>query len=135
MHRNFTQLYVHCVWGTWDRLPMITPEIQEIVYSSIVSECNRLECKVLAIGGIQNHVHLLAAFPPKVTISNLMFHAKGSTSHLISQQVKPKHPFKWQGGYGAFTVAASDLERLAKYIHRQAQHHAEKTLNSAWEIE
>jgi REP element-mobilizing transposase RayT len=80
MHRNFTQLHLHCVWGTWDRLPLITPDIQEITYSAIVSQCHQLGCKAIAIGGIADHVHLLTNFPPNRTISELIGKAKGNSS-------------------------------------------------------
>ncbi|WP_277876785.1 hypothetical protein [Trichocoleus sp. FACHB-69] len=40
MHKNFTQLYLHFVWGTWDRLPLVTPDIQEVIYAAIVSQCH-----------------------------------------------------------------------------------------------
>ena len=105
MHRNFTQLHIHCVWGTWDRLPLITADIQEIIYSAIVKQSSDLGCKIIAIGGTVDHVHLLTGFPPNLTISELMQKAKGSSSHLITHEIKPHEFFKWQGGYGAFTVS------------------------------
>ncbi|MBD1808358.1 hypothetical protein H6F98_23300 [Microcoleus sp. FACHB-SPT15] len=37
MRANLTQLYVHCVWATWDRLPLITPDIQEVIYASMTN--------------------------------------------------------------------------------------------------
>ena len=58
MHRNFTQLHLHCVWGTWDTLPLIMPDIQDITYSAIVAQCRQLGCKVIASGGIAAHIHL-----------------------------------------------------------------------------
>lgn len=43
MRANFTQLYVHCVWATWDRLPLITPDIQKEVYADIIRQCDCLD--------------------------------------------------------------------------------------------
>lgn len=62
MKRNFTQLYVHLVWATWDRLPLITPTIKEQIYNVISYEFKQLGCSVVAIGGIEDHVHLLTGF-------------------------------------------------------------------------
>jgi REP element-mobilizing transposase RayT len=134
MHRNFTQLYLHLVWGTWDRLPLVTPDIQSVIYAAIVKQCSQLECTVITLGGMADHVHLLTGFPPKLTISDLIGKAKGSSSHLITHEIKPGEFFKWQGGYGAFTVSGNQIDQIADYIRNQAQHHRQKSLISDWEL-
>jgi putative transposase len=62
MRSNYTQLYLHYVWATWDRLPLITLDIQKLVYAAIIRECEQLKCTVIAIGGVEDHVHLLTGF-------------------------------------------------------------------------
>ncbi|GBF78828.1 IS200/IS605 family transposase [Aphanothece sacrum] len=135
MQRNFTQLYIHCVWGTWDRLPLITPDIKEIIYAAIIRQCRHLNCTVIAIGGVADHIHLLTSFAPTLTISKLIGEAKGSSSHLITHEIKPNEFFKWQGGYGVFTVSHRNLEDVANYIKNQPQHHQQKQLISDWEMQ
>jgi putative transposase len=135
MSGNYTQLYLHCVWTTWGRQPLITEEIQKIVYSSISKQCIDLGCKVIAVGGIADHIHLLINFPPTLKISELIGKAKGSSSHLITHEIQPGSSFKWQGGYGAFTVSKHNLDRITNYVRNQAQHHSLKNLVSDWEIE
>ncbi|MEO1373162.1 MAG: IS200/IS605 family transposase [Cyanobacteria bacterium J06635_10] len=134
MPRNFTQLYLHSVWATWDRLPLVTPDIQDIIYAAIAKQCRDLGCTVIAIGGIANHVHLFTSFLPNLTISELIGKVKGSSSHLITHEVKPNNFFKWQGGYGAFTVSRNGIERVKHYIENQAIHHRQETLISEWEM-
>jgi hypothetical protein len=56
MRASFTQLYVHYVWATWDRLPIITPDIQKEVYGAIIRESEELKCTVIAIGGIEDQL-------------------------------------------------------------------------------
>jgi REP element-mobilizing transposase RayT len=79
MRSNCTQLYLHCVWATWDRLPLITSDIQQIVYAAIVQQSKNLGCTVIAVGGIADHVHLLVGFPPTLTVSELLKQVKGSS--------------------------------------------------------
>lgn len=134
MRRNFTQLYVHLVWATWDRLPLITPNIQDSLYNVIAHECTQMECKVIAIGGIADHIHLLVGFPSSLAIATLVKQIKGSSSHCMTHQIKPDAFFKWQGSYAAFTVGAQDLDGVAAYILNQAQHHNQHTHIQAWEI-
>ncbi len=133
MRSNFTQLYLHCVWATWDRLPLITPEIQKPIYAAIIGECKKLGCTAIAIGGIENHVHLLTAFPTTITVSDLIKQVKGSSSHLVTHEIQPGKFFKWQGSYGAFTVSHDGIDKVANYIRNQPIHHQQNSLISTWE--
>jgi putative transposase len=134
MRANFTQLYLHYVWATWDRLPLITPDIQKLVYAAIIKECEQLKCTVIAVGGIEDHVHLLTGFPVTVSVSELIKQIKGSSSHFITHEVKPGDFFKWQGSYAAFTVSHDAIDSVANYIRNQANHHQQKSLISTWEL-
>ncbi|MEQ9356669.1 IS200/IS605 family transposase [Coleofasciculus chthonoplastes] len=134
MRSNFTQLYLHCVWATWDRLPLITSDIQEAVYAAIIGECQQLKCTVIALGGIEDHVHLLMSFPPTLAVSNLIKQIKGSSSHLVTHEINPGEFFKWQGSYGAFSVSHDHLDQVANYIRNQPIHHRQKSIISTWEL-
>ena len=84
MRTSFTQMYVHCVWATWNREPLITEEVQPIVYRTIGHQCEVLKCTVIAVGGIEDHVHLLVGFPPTLAVSELVKKVKGSSSRLAN---------------------------------------------------
>jgi putative transposase len=134
MRRNCTQLYVHLVWATWDRLPLITSALQIELYRVIAAECRQMGCHVIAIGGIEDHVHVLMGFPSNVAIAAIVKQVKGSSSHWASHQAKPEAFFKWQGSYAAFTVNPKDIDVVAEYIHHQAEHHIGSTNVPDWEI-
>ena len=134
MRSNFTQLYLHCVWATWDRLPLITPDIQEAVYAVIIGECQQLKCTVIALGGIEDHVHLLTSFSPTLAVSDLIKQVKGSSSHLVTHEINPGEFFKWQGSYGAFSVSHDNLDQVANYIRNQPIHHRQKSIIPTWEL-
>jgi putative transposase len=133
MREPFTQLYLHCVWATWDRLPLITPEIEEALYRAIIAKAHELKCEVITIGGMVDHVHVLTRFPATVAVATFVKEVKGSSSHLITHVVAPDQFFKWQGAYGAFTVSKSGVEAVTAYILRQKIHHAENALIEDWE--
>ncbi|OCQ97799.1 transposase [Nostoc sp. MBR 210] len=134
MRANFTQLYLHYVWATWDRLPLITPDIQKLVYAAIIKECEQLKCTVIAVGGIEDHIHLLIGFPVTISVSNFIKQIKGSSSHFINHEIKSSDFFKWQGSYAAFTVSHDAIDNVAHYIRNQAIHHQQKSIISAWEL-
>jgi len=123
MRAPFTQLYIHCVWATWDRLPLITPTLEQPIYTSILNKCHELNCHVLALGGTSDHIHLLIRFPATITVAELIKEVKGASSHLITHQIAPGEFFKWQGAYGAFTVSKNSVTDVKAYIERQKQHH------------
>ena len=86
MRAPYTQLYLHCVWATWDRLPLITPAIESRVYAAVAAKAHELKCEVLAIGGIEDHVHLLVRLPTTLTIADLLKGVKGASSHFVVHQ-------------------------------------------------
>lgn len=126
MRRPCTELYLHCVWATYDRLPFITPEIESRLYASIVEKCRGLNCEVIAVGGYVDHVHLLVRFPTTLAVASLIKEIKGASSHLITHEVSPTEPFKWQGSYGAFTAGKGGLPQLIEYVKDQKAHHTHR---------
>jgi putative transposase len=128
MREPFTQLYLHLVWATWDRLPLITEGIKPRIYASIAEKCREMKCVPLAIGGISDHVHLLVRLYTTVAVADLVKEVKGSSSHLVTHEITPGVFFKWQGAYGAFTIRKSELSKVTAYIQNQEQHHSEKNL-------
>ena len=133
MREPFTQLYLHCVWSTWDRLPLITPDVRPRLYGAIVDKCRELKCKPIRIGGIEDHLHLLVRLHTTVAVATLVKEVKGSSSHAMTHVISPQSNFKWQGAYGAFTLRPEDVPLVKEYIIQQAAHHANGTLLPDWE--
>ena len=123
MRRNKLALYLHLVWATWDRLLLITPDIERRLHRNIESETQKQGCTVLALNGTEDHVHLLVSFPTTNTIADLVKQVKGVSSHVVNETLQPASQFKWQGSYGAFTVSRWDVDKIIEYIKRQKEHH------------
>jgi putative transposase len=133
MRRNKLSLFLHLVWATWDRLPMITPDVERRLYREIESEALRMQCIILALNGMADHVHVVLVIPSTVTIAELAKQIKGASSHFVNEVLRPEMPFKWQGSYGAFTVSRWDVDKIVAYVKNQKQHHADATLLPEWE--
>jgi REP element-mobilizing transposase RayT len=133
MRAPFTELYLHCVWATWDRLPLITTGAEPGLYRAIHAKCDELKCPCLAIGGMPDHIHVLVRLHATVSVADLLKEVKGTSSHLITHVTQPGEFFKWQGGYGAFTVGKADAPAVTAYVEHQKQHHAEHELWDDWE--
>ena len=133
MRAPYTQLYLHLVWATWDRLPLITEAVQARLYAAIAEKCREFKCVPLAIGGMPDHVHLLVRFHTTTAIADLVKEVKGASSHLVTHEITPGQFFKWQGAYGAFTLRKGEVSSVKNYIERQREHHAKDDLWADWE--
>ncbi len=133
MPTSCTYLYVHYVWATWDRQPLITPLIERAIHACVGAKCVELRCEALRIGGVEDHIHVIVRLHASVAVAELVKGMKGASSHLINHEVAPGDGFKWQGSYGAFTVSPHDVGRVCDYVESQKEHHASGTLLDDWE--
>jgi REP element-mobilizing transposase RayT len=133
MREPYHQLYVHLVWSTWDRLPSLTPDRQKAAFACIQAECKEMGVEPVALGGVEDHVHLLVRIPPTVAVSALVKQVKGVSSHLLTHAVPGTDGFRWQGGYGAFTIAKAGVPEVVEYVRSQQEHHQSGSVRGDWE--
>ena len=127
----YWRLFYHFVWTTKNREPLLVPDVEPHVYRCLRADAKKMYAPLCVVGGIQDHVHVLAAFRPATSPSDFVQQLKGSSSHLVTHVLK--RPFEWQEGYGVFSVSESNVERVIEYIRNQKQHHAKNTLIEEWE--
>lgn len=128
-------LFVHLIWATWDRLPLLYGEPERSVYRCLERTCGEMGVEVLALGGIEDHVHLVVRMPATVAVADLVKRLKGASSHLATHKVSPDDFFKWQGGYAAFSAGLKQLPALCEYVKGQKEHHRAGTLVAVYEAE
>ena len=133
MRRSKAEIYLHFVWGTLRRLPLVSENIERDIYRCVGDQATKLQCVVLAIGGMPDHVHLLARVPAKISASELAKQVKGVSSAFGRDRLGGESLFGWQDGYGVFSVSRSHVKRIIAYIENQKRHHADGTLWPEWE--
>jgi putative transposase len=133
--KNYLALFVHLVWATWDREPLLRREWERPVYRAIAEKCDELGARVIALGGVEDHLHLLVLIPSTLTVAELVGQVKGVSSHLVNHQLLAGGDgfFKWQGNYGAFSVSPQLVPTVSKYIRNQREHHAAGSVQAEWE--
>jgi REP element-mobilizing transposase RayT len=119
---SYTNLLYHIVYGTKDRLPLITNELRPDLHRFLGGLVNDLDGMPLEINGVADHVHVLARIKPVISISEFLSKFKSQSSGWANRKTRGK--FKWQVKYGAFTVSQSQVERVRKYIRDQESHHS-----------
>ena len=125
MSATLTNLNYHIVFSTKMRLKLITPELTEELYPYIGGIINGEKGHLLAIGGIYDHIHILARFHQTYAVADIVKKIKGHSSKFIHNN--KNIPFEWQRGYGAFSVSESLLPQIIKYINNQEEHHKERS--------
>jgi len=84
-----------------------------------------------AVGGTADHVHLLAGLRATHCLSDVMRDVKQTSSEWVHETIQSAI-FSWQEGYGAFTVSASNIDRVRKYILNQEAHHKKKSFQEEY---
>lgn len=133
MRRAFVAVYLHLVWATWDRLPLLDAAIEREIHRAIEAKAKEMGVDVLAIGGVEDHVHLLVRLPATLTIADLAKGVKGASAHLVNHALRPGEFFQWQGSYAALSVSQRQLATVKDYIGRQREHHTLGGLPVGWE--
>lgn len=127
MANTYYQLFAHIVFGVYNRIGLIMPEVQPRLHEYLGGILTRNKCKPIIIGGTADHVHILVGFVPDVALSDLVRIVKSVSSKWINDNRLSQGRFEWQRGYGAFTYSRSQLDAVAGYIRNQPEHHRHKT--------
>jgi len=133
MHAFTSSLY-HCVWSTKGRQPVLTPDIQGRLWPYLGGIARANKTPALAIGGVADHVHILLSLPATLTISKAIQLLKGNSSKWLHEEFEQLRLFKWQEGYGAFTIGMSGVGDTKNYIATQAEHHRKKTFQEEFRL-
>jgi putative transposase len=128
---SFWRNYYHIVWATDERLPLILPAFEKQLYSYVVKKASEFEVFVYALDGTQDHIHMVAAIPPKHAVADVVKNLKGASAYYVNHVICPVDKFNWQRGYGCLTVGEKQRLVAEAYVRTQKQHHAENTTN-AW---
>ncbi|TDU66222.1 REP element-mobilizing transposase RayT [Prosthecobacter fusiformis] len=122
MPQSLAQIYVHLVFSTKGRESWVAEMIQPGLYAYLAGTLNAIACPVLCVGGMPDHVHVLFRLARTVALSDAVKAVKVESSKWMKEEGGVGE-FAWQGGYGAFSVSASQVEAVTHYIRNQEQHH------------
>ena len=116
-------VYIHLVFSTKERYPYLIDEhIQRDLHAYLGEISKRLECPPIRVGGIEDHVHMLARFGRTITQAEWIKELKRVSNGWLKTEAGLRH-FQWQAGYADFSVSASQLETVKRYIENQKEHH------------
>jgi putative transposase len=120
MSHSFSQNHIHLIFSTKGRGKSIPTEMLPRLCAYLGGICKNHGMVALAVGGTEDHVHLLFHLPPKLALASAVLLLKANSSKWMGEQGQE---FFWQEGYGAFGVSFSSLDAAIEYIHSQQAHH------------
>jgi REP element-mobilizing transposase RayT len=132
MANTYTQIHIHAVFAVQNRMSLINKSWQERLYNYIIAVVQKHGHKVLSIGGMPDHLHILFGFRPTQSLSNLIQEVKRDSSEWINKEKLVVGRFSWQEGYGAFSYGKSQISTVANYIETQERHHKGRTFREEY---
>ncbi len=127
MPQSFAALYCHIIFSTKHREPLISRELQPRLFAYIGGGLRDEGNTLLAAGGMPDHVHLLASLSRQTSVAEVVRLVKANSSGWVHQTFSELRGFSWQNGYGAFSVSASALPAVKRYLAGQEEHHRRRT--------
>ena len=121
MGSTFTSLHLHIVFSTKERRPFIAPEWRPRLHEYLGGTVRGLDGVAEAVGGVEDHVHLLVGLKPTHRPSDFLRELKKASSIWSAENHERK--FSWQDGYAAFTISSTHCAAVRRYIANQEEHH------------
>jgi putative transposase len=127
MAHSYSNCLIHGVFSTKNRRNTISRDLQRRLWPFLGGIARQNDTKALAVGGTENHAHMLISLPATLSIAKATQLLKGGSSKWIHETFPGHAEFAWQEGYGAFSIGVSGVEDTIAYINNQSKHHESKT--------
>ena len=132
MGQSLVKNYIHIIFSTKGRYPLIINPFEKQLHNYLGGICNKHECTPIIIGGYVDHVHILCLLSKKVALVSLLEDLKSSSSKWMKSLDFTLKDFYWQDGYGSFSVNPSQVDVVVEYIKNQHDHHRKKTFQDEY---
>jgi len=132
MPQSLVKNYMHIVFSTKHREPLIYSPYEEQLHAYLAGICRELECLPIQIGGYADHIHILCMLSRKIALMTFIEKIKANSSGWIKTRHESLENFYWQNGYGGFSVGPEEVEGIARYISNQHEHHRDITFQDEY---
>lgn len=132
MANTYTQVLLHIVYATKFRKACIGREWKNVLEKYITGIVQNHKHKLLAIGTMSDHIHILIGYDVNQKIPDLVENIKTSSTLWINENKLSPIRFAWQKGYGVFSHSRSQLDRVVKYVLNQEEHHKKNSFKDEY---
>ncbi len=133
MAGTYSQVYIQVVFAVKGKENLIHKTWRAELHKYISGIITAKGHKAIIVNGVADHVHCFIGLKPAMAISDLVRDIKNNSSKFINDnQLVKGRQFRWQEGFGVFSYAQSQTERVYNYILNQETHHARKTFKAEY---
>jgi len=126
------RLYALLTWTTLRRLPLIHPGAGAFLRRILPEIARRHGTRVVDLGIVRNHVHVVLDLPPNVDIPRLVQGLKGASARIANRDgVMPRARLQWANGYDLRSLSVRDVRRAVRYVRSQSTRHPELALDES----
>jgi len=130
---SFVKIWIHAVWGTKNREPVLTKEIRKELFQHIKENAKTKEIYIDFTNGHVDHVHCLFALNADMTVSKAIQLIKGESAFWANKNKLAKSKLEWADEYFAVSVSESIIDKVRDYIKNQEEHHKKKTFQQEYD--
>lgn len=123
-----TFVYIHAVWCTAGRQPILTRIVRKVLFPSIKKTAEEKGIQVMAVNGSDEHTHCLFKLMPVQSVSVIINQLRNESENWLNNNKFFPDPFEWDDAYWAWSVSPSTIDKAVEYISRQEEYHQAKTL-------
>jgi REP element-mobilizing transposase RayT len=132
MAATLTNLLYHVIFSTKDREPLIQSTFRDELEKYIAGIVRNEGGILLDIGGMPDHLHLVAKSKPDRSVAEMVRLIKTNSSRWLNERYGASGRFAWQSGYGAFSVSQSQLGAPQEYVRHQEEHHRTRSFQDEY---
>ena len=133
MPQSLSNILVHIIFSTCDRKPYLKDTgLRQELWRYLGGTSKKNDCPCIIVGGFEDHVHILAHQSKNIALKDWIRELKRASSSWIKTKDKSLEDFKWQSGYGAFSVSQSKADDVVSYIENQDTHHQKVTFEEEY---
>ncbi|EAZ81615.1 IS200/IS605 family transposase [Algoriphagus machipongonensis] len=129
---TFSQIYIQIIFAVKNRNTLISKIWEEELYKYISGIITNKDQKLIAINGMEDHIHILIGMRASCRLSDLVREIKKSSTNWINERGFAQKSFRWQAGFGAFSYTQSSLPNIISYIENQKKHHQKKSFREEY---
>ena len=122
----YTSVYIHFIWATKNRAPLISNELKPLLLNHIKENSIKKGIFISSLNCVDDHIHLLVSLGTEQTIAKTAMLIKGESSFWVNKQKLIPTKFEWQDEYIGLSVSESAIGNVRRYIANQEEHHRKK---------
>lgn len=120
-------IYVHIIFSTALQKAVLTPIVRKVLFPFIKQSARAKGVQVVAVSGVENHIHCLIKVLPFQSLQQVVSTIKGESEDWLNATKLTTDDFNWDNGFAAYSVSPSTIDKSVEYLNKQEEYHKNKS--------